>query len=309
MIDSASMREAKRGPAPSRRTVIAGVGVAGLGALMGPMTALPAFAQAPGNRPPPTPEEIAAALPVKATGLEHVSITVPDAGAAARFYSKVFNPDGLRKEQQGDLRYYVDLHGGYIAIGAPALPPPPFIDHFCALAEDYNPAAVAARVQADGLGGASQGAGGAGLLPDPNGIGLQLLPVPGGWAPTTEPTTRLVNGEAIVTPTGLAHVLLLVDDVEETLAFYARFFDGAVERQSDPDRAWIQIAGTRLGLQRRAPIEPARIDEFAVKVAAFDPAAVSADLRAAGAIVAPPSDGGVLRFRDPLGLGVALVPA
>ena len=54
-----------------------------------------------------------------------------------------------------------------------------------------------------------------------------------------------------------------------------------------------------------------RIDEFAVKVAPFDRAALTAELRALGAKVSAPADGDgdVLRFRDPLGIGVALVPS
>jgi catechol 2,3-dioxygenase-like lactoylglutathione lyase family enzyme len=281
----------------TRRVFSSGLGVA----LLQPFAVR---AQAPGPAgPPPTAEEIAAALPLKTTGLEHIAMIVPDVGAAGRFYSKVFNPDRLHKEQEGELRYYVELAPGYIAIGGRASPPPPFLDHFCALVEDYRPAAIAARLREEGL---PQGR--FGIFPDPNGIGLQLLGVPAGLATSTEPSTRIVNGDALVAPMGLEHVLLLVDDVEQSAAFYGKFFDGAQTRDGEPERVWIDVAGTRLGLQARPPLEPPRVDEFAVRVAPFERDALTTELRLIGATVAPDDGSGLLRFRDPYGLGVALKP-
>lgn len=291
-----------RGRDLSRRAALGGFGALGLSLL-----ARPALAQAPGQGgPPPTPEQIAAAMPVKTTGIEHIAMIVPDVSVAARFYSRIFNPNRLHKEQDGDLRFYVELTPGYIAIGDRlANPVPPFLDHFCTLVEDYNGAAMTARLQQEGL---PQGR--FGVFPDPDGLGLQLLPVPGGLATTTEPATRLVNGDALVTPMGLAHVLLLVDDIDASAAFYGKFFDAEQVRETEPDRIWMEIEGTRLGLQKRPQIEPPRFDEFAVKVAPFDRAAVINELRLIGATIAPddPKDSTLLRFRDPYGLGVALKP-
>lgn len=286
-----------------RRVVLAGMGAtvfAGLG--------VPGFAQRAGfgARTPPTAEQIAAALPLRTPGLEHFAMLVPDVGAAGRFYSKLFNPDGLHKEQQGDLRYYVTLNPGYIAIGGRPEPPPPYMDHFCALVEGYNPGAMAARLEQEGLP-----AGRVGILPDPNGIGLQLLGVPGGLAASTEPSTRIVDGDALVRPMGLDHMLLLVNDIEESLEFYRLFFDGDVVRESDPECVWIVIEDTRLGLQARPANAPPRVDQFGVKVAPFDRDALSAELRIIGATIAPddPSRPGILRCRDPHGFGIALIPA
>lgn len=286
---------------PSRRSVLVSLGAAAL-----PLTSLPAFAQAPGrNGPPPSPEQIAAALPLKSNGLEHFAMLVPDVGATARFYSKIFNPDDLHKEQEGALRYYVVLDPGYIAIGGRAEPPPAYMDHFAVLVDDYNPQAMAARLEQEGL---PQGA--FGIFPDPNGVGLQLMGEVAGLAATTEPSTRIVDGDAIVTPMGLDHMLLLVNDLEESLAYYSKFFPGSITRQSEPARAWIEIGGTRLGLQQRPVTAPPRVDQFGVKVAPFDRAAVIAELRAIGATIAPddPTEPDMLRFRDPHGFGVALKP-
>jgi catechol 2,3-dioxygenase-like lactoylglutathione lyase family enzyme len=290
-----------KSPGISRRKMIAGLSAAVIPAL-----GTRAFAQRGfGARTPPTAEQIAAALPLKTTGLEHFAMLVPDVGAAARFYSKLFNPDGLHKEQQGDLRYYVTLDPGYIAIGGRAEPPPPYMDHFCALVEGYNPGAVAARLAQEGLP-----AGAVGIIPDPNGIGLQLLGVPGGLAASTEPSTRIVNGDALVTPMGLDHMLLLVNDIDESVAFYTKFFDGDLIRESDAERVWIAIEGTRLGLQARPANAPPRVDQFGVRVAPFDRNAVSAELRVIGAAIAPddPANPEILRCRDPHGFGIALIP-
>ncbi|MGD2133042.1 MAG: VOC family protein [Maricaulaceae bacterium] len=288
-----------------RRAVLAGLGAAAL-----PGLAAPAFGQVPpgpgrGNRPPPTEEEIAAALPLKTTGLEHFAMLVPDVALAGRFYSKLFNPDGLHKEARGNLRYYVTLDPGYVAIGGRDEPPPPYMDHFCALVEDYNAGAMSARLEQEGVP-----PGRVGILPDPNGIGLQLLGVPGGLAGSTEPASRVVNGDALVTPMGLDHMLLFVNDLEESLAFYSMFFDGEVIRETEPDRAWIVIENTRLGLQARPSNAPPRVDQFGVKIAPFDREALSAELRIIGATIAPddPHDPSVLRCRDPHGFGIALVP-
>ena len=285
-----------------RRSVLGGLAALGAAGLS-PRT----FAQQ--SNPAPTAEAVAAALPVRTPGIEHVAMTVPAVSPVARFYSKLFDPDGLHKEQDGALRYYVWLGTGYIAIGARETPVAPFIDHFCTLVEGYDGAAMAARLAEEGL---PQGR--FGVFPDPDGLGLQLLPVPGGLATTTEPSTRIVDGDALVTPLGLDHMLLHVDDVETSAAFYQTFFDAPVERESaseaGPDRLWLTIEGTRLGLQQRAPLEPPRIDRFGVRVAAFDRAALETELRLIGATIAPddPRDPSLLLLRDPNGLGVALRP-
>ena len=110
---------------------------------------------------------------------------------------------------------------------------------------------------------------------------------------------------------GLDHMLLLVNDVEESLAFYTMFFDGDVTRESNPERVWIEIADTRLGIQARPANAPPRVDQFGVKVAPFDREALATEIRVIGGTIAPddPSDPDMLRCRDPHGFGIALIPA
>lgn len=279
--------------------------LAAAGALALPWPALaqegappPAAGPRPPPGPPPTPEKIAAQLPLRTTGIEHVSMQIPDVQAAGEFYGKVFNPK-LRKEKDPPLRYYVPLKVGYIAIGA-ARDRPVLIDHYCTLVEDYDRAAMTERLKQEGLA-----PGRFGMFPDPDGAQLQLLGVPGGWAPTIIDAEPISTAPAIVEPIALENVIIDVSDVDKALGWYRKFFTGQLTRPS-PDRAWIQIASTRLGLRKAAAGAKPAISSFCVKVARYDHKAVPAKLKALGAEIIPTAgeDKGVLRFRSPMGITV-----
>jgi catechol 2,3-dioxygenase-like lactoylglutathione lyase family enzyme len=283
----------------SRRALLAaGAGLA-LGARLGAPRG--AAAQAPSGSPPaePTAAAVAAALPLDTLGLEHIGMVVPDVTRAARFYSRVFNPV-LYKERDEPLRYYVTLDPGYIALGSRADEPRAFIDHDCALLKSYDRAAMARRLERDGLP-----AGRFGIIPDPDGLGLQLLAVPGGLAGSTVGAGRLVDGEPLVRPRGLAAVVRYVADLERSAAFYRRFF--GPEIPDDGGGLTFRAAHTRW-IVRPAPAgEAPRIDRFAVYVARYDVAAVLRDLTALGARIVSPAPER-LHFRCPDGLGVELLP-
>jgi catechol 2,3-dioxygenase-like lactoylglutathione lyase family enzyme len=301
----------------NRRLVVGGLGALSLAGATawaqqtppaGPPGGGPPGAGGPPRRPagpPPTAAEKKAALPLKTPGIEHMAMIVPDTSAAAKFYSKVFNPTGLHKEKQGDLRYYVMLadyaagEKGYIAIGSRPVPPPAFMDHFCTTVENYNAAAVSARLADEKVP-----AGRVGILADPNGIGLQLLGAPGGLAGSIEPTHRIVNGDALVKPHGLESVHLIVSDMEKSLAFYRLFYGKEATR--DGDKASFKINDTTLYLAKGSPTEPPRFDFFGVKVEPFDRKALEVELRLQGAIIVPDAGDGYFRFRDPYRLGCAL---
>ena len=61
----------------------------------GAAAALPLHALAEESGPAPTPAQVAAQLPLKTTGIEHVSMQVPDVEAAGAFFGRVFNPGRL----------------------------------------------------------------------------------------------------------------------------------------------------------------------------------------------------------------------
>ena len=283
----------------SRRALLAaGTGLAAL-ALRAPREA--SAQPRPGAAPAaePTAAQIAAALPLDTLGLEHVGTVVPDVTRAARFYSRVFNPV-LYKEREEPLRYYVTLDPGYIALGSRANETRAFIDHDCALLRSYDRAAMARRLEADGLP-----AGRFGIIPDPDGLGLQLLGVPGGLAGSTEPAGRLVDEEPLVRPRGLAHVVRYVADLDRAAAFYRKLF-GSEQRDEGGGLAF-RAAHTRWILREAPANEAPRIDRFGVYAARFDAAAVAEGLTALGArVISTAAER--LHFRCPDGLGVELLP-
>lgn len=301
-------------PQASRRNLILGAGAAAAWPLAKALAqdAPPAAGGPPGPPgrpagPPPTAEQVAAQLPLKTTGLEHVSIWVPDVQEAGVFYGKVFNP-ALHKEKQPPLRYYVPLALrepkpplSYIAIGA-ANGRPVQIDHYCALVEGYNPAAMAERLKQEGV----QSAGRFGMYPDADGLQLQLLGLPGGLAASTEPAGRISEEAPIVEPLGLDNVVMQVSDLDRATAYYRKFFDGKVTREGE--RVWIDVSGTRLGLEKAPAGGKPVISSFCVRVKPFDRAAVSRKLEAIGGqvVTVGKADAGVLRFKSPMGLFVDL---
>jgi catechol 2,3-dioxygenase-like lactoylglutathione lyase family enzyme len=241
-----------------------------------------------------------AQLPLRTTGLEHMGTVVPDVAAAGKFYGRLFNPE-LHKEKEPPLRYYVTLGVGYIALGSRANEQRAFFDHFCALVEKYDGKAMGEELQKQGLP-----AGRFGIIPDPDGVGLQLLGVPGGLAKSTEPAGRIVEGDALVKPKGLDQVVLHVADMEKSLQFYRKFFGKEAERSAD--RALFQVVNTSLALEKAPQGGPARIDRIVVKCEQFDRSGVSAELAKLGAQIGA-GGGKSLRFRDPIGLGIELLPA
>ncbi len=237
-------------------------------------------------------------LPLHTTGLEHIGIVVPDTEKSARFYSRLFNPE-MQKEKDAPLRYYVMMGTGYMAIGSRAGVTEAKIDHYCTLVNGYDRELMNAALAARGMPAAARG-----VIPDPDGIGLQLIAVPGGPGPTAVPGGRLVDGAALVTPIGFDSILLKVQDLRRSADFYSNFYNSAPADVAD--QLAFAAADTRIVLRAVAAGENAGVERFTMRVAAFDTAAVSTQLAALGATIEPSAPSGRLRFRDPDGLGVEL---
>ena len=286
----------------TRRTFLTGIGsLAGI-----PL--LNAFAQ--GQAP------AAPALPLKNLGLEHLDILVPDTAASAKVYMRIFRTKLHEQPFQGGIRYFILLGDlpqnrqvGYIAIGAQGNRPTS-IGHYCALAERYDRAGVASALQAAGF--SSGTGGGFGMLPDPDGIELQLFQPPAGLVTAAVPSTLPVESNGLVKPLGVDHVLLHVSDIEKSLPYYHLVYGANIKttRQSNPDRLWIQLeANTRIGLQKVPTGQKPRIDHYCIKVAAFDRDAVTRALQQIGLKVIPSADEpDVLRFTDNNDIAVELKP-
>ena len=256
------------------------------------------------------------ALPLKNLGLEHLDILVPDTAASAQVYMKIFRTKLHQQPFQGGVRYFILLGDlpqnrqvGYIAIGAQGTRPTS-IGHYCALAERYDRAGVAAALQAAGFSAGT--GGGFGMLPDPDGLELQLFQLPAGLVGAAVPSTLPVEANGLVKPVGVDHVLLHVADIEKSLPYYHLVYGANIKstRQANPDRLWLQLeANTRIGLQKVPAGQKPRIDHYCIKVEPFDRAAVTAGLQRIGLKVVPsPDEPEVVRFVDNYEITVELKP-
>ena len=257
-------------------------------------------------------------LPLENLGLEHLDIIVPDPAAAARFYARVFKTTLHQQPVRDTLRYFVvlgdvpaDRQVGYIAIGAAGPGRAPTIGHYCVLARTYDRNSLSAALKTAGLPSEPTGAGGLGMWPDPDRLELQLFQPPAGLVTAAVKSPLPVDGDGVVTPTGVDHVLLLVSNLERSLPYYRQLYGQAAERPRDArGRVWFELErNTRIGLEQVAAGGSPSIGHYAIKVQPFDRPAVLTRLRELSAEVLPSADEpDVVRFRDNNGIVVELRP-
>jgi len=269
------------------------------------MLAVGVWAQAPTPR----------ALPLENLGLEHLDIVVPDTAASARFYARIFKTTLHQQPVRDTLRYFVvlgdvpaDRQVGYVAIGA-ANGRPAVIGHYCVLAKTYSREGFASGLQAAGLPSAATAPGPIGMWPDPDGLELQLFQPPAGLVTAAVPSPLPIDGQGIVAPIGVDHVMLDVANVDRSLSYYRAVYGPNLEGPREPSgRVWLRLErATRLGLQPVTDGRKPSISHFAIKVRPFDRAALTARLREAGAKELPSADEpDVVRFLDNNGITVEL---
>ena len=131
-------------------------------------------------------------LPLHSSGLDHLSIAVPDPLRAATFYGRIFDPQVFH-ERTGVQRYYVRLGAAYIAFG-PQANVTPYIDHIAAgvivLSRPISAKPRSKRITTAGL------AAPPGVLPmlsDPDQLRLQLVNATHGLFDTLMPGGRVVT--------------------------------------------------------------------------------------------------------------------
>ena len=256
------------------------------------------------------------ALPLDNLGLEHLDIVVPDPAASAKFYARVFKTMLHQQPVRDSIRYFVllgdlpaDRQVGYIAIGQAAQGRTPSIGHYCTLAKVYDRAGMGRALEAAGYSGI-RGAGGLGMWPDPDGLELQLFQPPAGLVTAAVKSPMPVDGDGLVSPIGVDHVMLFVSDLERSLPYYRLVYGARAEGARDSGgRVWFNLArGTRIGLQK-AIDGPPRFAHYAIRVAPFDRRAVTARLQELGVRIVPSADEpDVLRFLDIDGIAVELSP-
>ena len=251
-------------------------------------------------------------LPLKNLGLEHLDIVVPDTAESARFYKRVFSSPLHEQDFRGGKRYFVllgdlppDRQVGYIAIGA-ANGRPISVGHYCALAETADLTAIGKELAAAGY---PKPGGGFGMIPDPEGLELQLFEPPAGLVTAAAPSSLEVADDGAFAPLGLEHVLLAVSDQQRALRYYRFMYgEGLETRDAEiPERVWFNLArNTRIGIEPVARGALPHFVRFGIKVAPFDSATVAPVLRAAGAevLTAWPS---LIRFRDNYGITLEVI--
>jgi catechol 2,3-dioxygenase-like lactoylglutathione lyase family enzyme len=246
-------------------------------------------------------------LPLETSGLDHLSITVPDSVQAAAFYGRIFDPQVFH-ERTGVQRYYVRLGAAYIAFG-PQANATPYIDHIAAgvvdfVEADFGKPEMKAQVEAAGL---AAPAGGLPMLSDPDKLRLQLVNATHGLFDTLMPGGRVTTAPAALIPIGLDHIMVSVTDAHQSAAHYRKLFGPEESHERNPLRIWFKLADTRLGLEAAPSGQKPGFSHFCVKVAGFDRAAATSRLQKLGLKVEAGSEKGTLRFRDLHNLPVEVI--
>jgi catechol 2,3-dioxygenase-like lactoylglutathione lyase family enzyme len=247
-------------------------------------------------------------LPLQTSGLDHLSLTVPDSLEAARFYGRIFDPQVFH-ERTGVQRYYVRLGAAYIAFG-PQANVTPYIDHIAAgvigfVEADFGSVKTKAEITAAGLAAPP---GALPMLSDPDNLRLQLVNTTHGLFDTIMPGGRVTQEPAALIPIGLDHIMLSVTDIDRSVVYYRKLLGAEESHNRNPRRVWFKLADTKLGLEAVPAGQKPGFSHFAVKLAGFHRSLVTARLGKLGVNVEPGSEKGSLRFRDLHNLPVEVVP-
>jgi catechol 2,3-dioxygenase-like lactoylglutathione lyase family enzyme len=246
-------------------------------------------------------------LPLNTSGLDHISITVPDAVAASTFYGKIFDPQVFH-ERTGVQRYYARIGSGYIAFG-PNANAAPYIDHIAAgvidfVEQDFGKPEIKDQLTAAGL---TTPGGGLPMLSDPDNLRLQLVNTTHGLFDTLMPGGRVTIEPPVLIPIGLDHIMVSVTDVEKSAAHFRKLFGQEVSREKTPLRIWFKVADAKLGLEAVSTGQKPGFSHYCVKVAPFDRTAAAAKLAKLGVKTELAAEKGTLRFRDLYNLPVEVI--
>ena len=255
-------------------------------------------------------------LPLDNLGLEHLDIVVPDTAAAAKFYARIFKTTLhqqpvrdtlalLRPARRSAAGPAGRLHRDRRRARAARL------DRTLLRArEDVQPRRVRQRPwKPPACRRKPTAPGPIGMWPDPDGLELQLFQPPAGLVTAAVDSPLPVDGDGVVSPLGVDHVMLNVSSLDKALPYYRGVYGASAEGKRDANgRVWFSLErNTRIGLQPVRAGESPKIDHFAIKVAPYDRAALTARLRELGAtVLASTDEPDVLRFRDNNGITVEL---
>jgi catechol 2,3-dioxygenase-like lactoylglutathione lyase family enzyme len=251
---------------------------------------------------------LAADAPFRFGALDHLALAVDDTEKSVHFYTRVFGNTVLKEKT--NPRHYVRLGPNYVAIAPPGQgQDSQVINHFCPGIVNFDLAATKRAL--DQMGLQYREATGVGLfVPDPDGTLVQLW-AEDSWSHLGE-TAKLAaipsQGEPLLRPTGIDHILINVSNVEKSTAFYEKILGPVINPSSRPRRTWFSGGGgNRVGLALVDAGQKTGIDHYCL-TAPFDRASLSKAVEAAGAKIIQGDVPAGIDFLDVSGIHVQILP-
>jgi len=251
---------------------------------------------------------LSAEAPFRFAALDHLALAVHDTGESVHFYTRVFGNTVLKEKT--NPRHYVKLGPNYVAM-APAGQgqKSQVIDHFCPGIVNFDLAT--AKRALDQMGIQYRETTGVGLfVPDPDGTLVQLW-TENSWSrlgETAAPVAIPSQGEPLLHPTGIDHILVNVSNVERSAAFYEKILGPIINPASRPRRTWFNGGGgNRVGLALAGPGQTLGIDHYCL-TAPFDRASLAKAVEAAGAKIIQGDVPAGIDFLDINGIHVQVIP-
>ena len=241
--------------------------------------------------------------------IDHLAIAVNDNEKSIRFYSRVFGNEAL-KEKNGP-RHYIKLGPrNYIAMAPPAAgEKSQIVHHICPGIVGFNQAATKHALDQLGLKYRESPTVGF-FVGDPDGIQIQLW-AENSWnqiGATAIPANLPSQGEPLIRPTALDHVLINVSNVDHAIPFYEKILGPIINPSSRPRRTWFSGGGKdRIALGLAGPGYKLGVDHFCL-TASFERASLAKALEAAGATIVKGDVAEGLDFLDPNGIHIQILP-
>jgi catechol 2,3-dioxygenase-like lactoylglutathione lyase family enzyme len=251
---------------------------------------------------------LSADAPFRFGALDHLAIAVDDTEKSVHFYTRVFGNTVLKEKT--NPRHYVKLGPNYVAIAPPGQgQASQVINHFCPGIVNFDLASTKRGL--DQIGIQYREATGVGLfVPDPDGTLVQLW-TEDSWSHLGESAARASiasQGEPLLNPTGIDHILVNVSNVEKSTAFYEKILGPVINPASRPRRTWFSGGGgNRVGLALVGPGQKTGVDHYCL-TARFDRASLSKAVEAAGAKIIQGDVAAGIDFLDVSGIHVQILP-